>query len=67
MIHIVKINDESTTGKRLISNLRKHPKDVQFEDQIQNSKVREGYYTLEEFRKIAIEKGQQFCDKHGII
>jgi len=29
--------------------------------------IREGYFTFDKFRKIAIEKGHVFCDKHGII
>jgi len=32
-----------------------------------NRIVPEGYFSYEEFRKIAIEKGHSFCDKHGII
>jgi len=67
MIHIVKIDDNTATGKRIITNLRKHPNTVEFENHVPNEEVREGYYTLEEFKKIAIEKGQKFCDKHGIV
>jgi len=36
-------------------------------DSIPNTISNEDYFTLEEFRKIAIEKGHSFCDKHGII
>jgi len=32
-----------------------------------NRIVPEGYFSYEEFRIIAIEKGHSFCDKHGII
>ncbi len=32
-----------------------------------NKIVPEGYFSYEEFRKIAIEKGHTFCNKHGII
>lgn len=35
-------------------------------DPVPSCEIREGYYTLDEFRKIAIEKGHFFCDKHGI-
>lgn len=41
--------------------------DIQISKSKLNSVSREGYYTVEEFRKIAIEKGHSFCDKHGII
>jgi len=67
MIHIVKIDDNTTTGKRLINNLRKYPENVEFEERIPSKNTHEGVYSLEEFRKIAIEKGNHFCDKHGII
>jgi len=67
MIHTVKINDDSTTGKKIIDDLRNHPNEVQFESNVPAQGIREGYYTVDEFRKIAIEKGQKFCDKHGII
>jgi len=36
-------------------------------DSIPNTISNEDYFTLEEFRKIGIEKGHSFCDKHGII
>jgi len=67
MIHTVKINDDTTAGKRIINELRKHPKEVSFENTIPSGKIREGYFTLDEFRKIAIEKGHKFCDNQGII
>ena len=67
MIHIVKINNDTTTGKRIINDLKKHPKEVYFEKTVSSCEIREGYFTLDEFRKIAIEKGHKFCDNHGII
>jgi hypothetical protein len=67
MIQTVKINDETTAGKRIINDLRKHPKEVFFENTVPSGKIREGYFTLDEFRKIAIEKGHKFCDNHDII
>lgn len=30
------------------------------------SLIPEGYMTIEDFRKSAIQKANQFCDKHGI-
>jgi hypothetical protein len=67
MTYIIKIDDNTTTGKRIINNLRKHPETVEFVETLSSKNIHEGYYSLEEFRKIAIDKGQIFCDKHGII
>jgi flagellar basal body rod protein FlgG len=59
------------------SKLNKNPLEIapnhsgKFDIHTSKSKLtsvsREGYFTVEEFRKIAIEKGNSFCDKHGII
>ena len=54
-------------GKRSINDLLKHPKDIKLENSLPIGKVRDGYYSLDEFTKIAIEKGLKFCDEHGII
>ena len=32
-----------------------------------NRIIPEGYFSVVEFRKIAIENGHAFCNKHGII
>ena len=65
MIHTIKIDDKSPTGKRLINELRKHNKVVKFEDPFIKGVIPEGYITGDEFftgikeelRKRAMENG----------
>jgi len=66
MIYTVKINDSTPTGKRIINDLRKHPKTVEFEIPADNGVPPEGYMTLDEFEKEALKTVNQFCDEHGI-
>ena len=49
MIHIIKIDDSSPTGKRIINDLRKHPKVVKFEKTGLTGDVPEGYLTGKSF------------------
>lgn len=49
MIHTIKIDDSSPTCKRIINDLRKHPKVVKFEETVFTGDVSDGYLTGEEF------------------
>ncbi len=49
MIHTIKIDDKTPTGKRLIKELRKHHKIVEFENTAETGVVPEGYLTGDEF------------------
>jgi len=49
MIHTVKIDDKTPTGKRLINELRKHSKVVEFENPDVTGIIPEGYVTGDEF------------------
>jgi len=61
------VNSKSTvSGKRVVSLLSKKDNNQRLK-QSENLNIPEGYLTVEEFRKIAIEKGHSFCNKHGII
>jgi len=51
MIHTVKIDDKTPTGKRIINELRKHRKVVEFENPAVTGIIPEGYVTSEEFRE----------------
>ncbi len=62
----VKINSETPTGKRLIRELRKHPKTVEFENSNSSDGIPEGYITLEEFRVLAKERIFDKIKQHGL-
>jgi len=49
MIHTIKIDDKTPTGKRLIDELRKYHKVVIFEKPSQSEGIQEGYMTGDEF------------------
>jgi len=66
MIHTVKIDDKTPTGKRLINELRKHKKIVEFENPV-TGVIPEGYLTSEEFRIEARKDLDELCEKHGIL
>ena len=67
MIHIVKINDNTPNGKRIIEDLRKNYKDVEFVDSTINQNVQEGYMTSDEFRKNVKSKIQKHYQENGLI
>ena len=67
MIHIVKINDNTPNGKRIIEDLRKNYKDVEFVDSTINQNVPEGYMTSDEFRKNVKSKIQKHYQENGLI
>ena len=60
----VEINDKSLTGQRIIKDLRRHSRVVNF---LEPNTAPKGYLTGDEFRKCAITKVNKFCDKHGIL
>jgi hypothetical protein len=66
MIYTVKINDSFPSGKRLLEELRRHRKAVEFENPTKNGVIPEGYLTVDEFEKQAIKIVHKFCDEHGI-
>lgn len=53
-------------GHNVVPKLLKLHNNQEFKS-AENVVIPEGYFTVEEFRKIAIEKGHSFCNKHGII
>jgi len=55
MIYTVKINDSLLSGKKLLEELRKHHKSVEFENLTLNDIVPEGYLTGYEF----VERGKE--------
>ena len=67
IIHPVKIDDTTRNGKKIINDLRRYRKGVEFENPAETGIVPEGYVTSEEFRKIVKEKVQKFCDDNEIV
>ena len=49
MIHTIKIDDKTPAGKRLIKELHKHHKIVEFENPAETGVVPEGNMTSDEF------------------
>ena len=46
MIHTVHLDDTTINGKKLLRELRRYKKGIQFENPITNGAVPEGYMTL---------------------
>jgi len=55
MIHTVKIDDSTRNGKKIITDLRRYRKGVEFENPAVTGVIPEGYVTSEEFRKTVKE------------
>lgn len=56
MIHTIKINDNTPSGKKLIEELRLHPNSVEFTDTTTNMDAPEGYVIGDEFVKRGKER-----------
>jgi hypothetical protein len=67
MIHTIKIDDATPYGKKVLNQLNRFQKGVQFEDPSQTGIIPAGYMTSEEFKKRAAEKINKFCDDNGIL
>lgn len=67
MIYTVKIDDKTPTGKRIINDLRKHKKVVEFENPAETGIIPEGYVTGDEFESQVKENINTYCKKNGII
>ncbi len=70
MIHTVKIDDATNYGKHLLQTLKpksnKTNSGIFIENPNQSIRVPEGYMTIEEFRKVAIEDTIKFCKENCI-
>jgi len=67
MIHTIKIDDKTPAGKRLIKELHKHHKIVEFENPAETGVVPEGYLTGDEFENQVKENIISYCKKNGIL
>jgi len=67
MIHTIKIDDKTPTGKRLIKELQKHHKIVEFENPAETGVAPEGYLTGDEFENQVKENIISYCKENGIL
>ncbi len=67
MIHTVKIDDSTPKTKKLISELRKCRKGVEFDNPAISGNIPEGYMTSEEFRKGVKEDLRKLYKEHGLL
>ncbi len=67
MIHYVKIDDSTPTGKKIVKDLRRHRKAVKFENPAETGIVPEGYMTGDEFWDIARQNLDNICKQHGLL
>ena len=67
MIHTVKIDDSTRNGKKIITDLRRYRKGVEFENPAITGIVPEGYMTSEEFMDRSKKDLDEICRKHGLL
>jgi len=67
MIHTVKIDDTTRNGKKILTDLRRYRKGIQFENPAVTGTIPEGYVTSEEFRVESRKDLEEVCRKHGIL
>ena len=67
MIHTVKINDTTPNGKKIIKDLRRYRKGVEFENPAETGIIPEGYMTSEEFSDKSKNDLDENCRKHGLL
>ena len=67
MIHTVKIDDTTRNGKKIITDLRRYRKGVEFENPAVTGIVPEGYMTSEEFMDKSKKDLDEICRKHGLL
>ena len=67
MIHTIKIDDKTPAGKRLIKELHKHHKIVEFVNPAETGVVPEGYLTGDEFENQVKENIISYCKENGIL
>ena len=67
MIHTVKIDDTTRNGKKIITDLRRYRKGVEFENPAETGIVPEGYMTSDEFSDRSKKDLDEICRKHGLL
>jgi hypothetical protein len=67
MVHTVYLDDTTINGRKLLKELRRYKKGVQFENSIANNVAPEGYMTSEDFWKEADRRIINVCKQYGIL
>ena len=67
MIHTVKIDDNTRNGKKIMNDLRRYRKGIEFENPAVTGIVPEGYMTAEEFEKETTKMIIERCKEHGLL
>ena len=67
MTYTVKIDGSTPTGKKIIKDLRRHPKTVKFENPAETGIVPEGYMTGDEFSKNVKSRLKEFYQANGLL
>jgi len=67
MIHTVKIDDNTRNGKKIITDLRRYRKGVEFDNPAIRGVVPDGYVTGDEFEKQVKENLDSYCKENGIL
>lgn len=67
MIHIVKIDDNTRNGKKIITDLRHYRKGVVFENPAVTGVVPDGYMTSEEFEIESKKDLEEICKNHSLL
>ena len=67
MIHTIRIDDNTRNGKKLMSEIQRYKKGIEFVNPAISGIVPEGYVTGDEFEMKVKENIQVYCKNHGII
>jgi hypothetical protein len=66
MVHTVYLDDTTINGRKLLKELRRYKKGIQFENSTTTGGAPEGYMTPEEFRTEAKTSLTKILNEHGI-
>ncbi|MDD2798108.1 MAG: hypothetical protein PHV20_05900 [Bacteroidales bacterium] len=67
MIHIVRIDDTTRNGKKVLNDLRRYHKGIEFENPVEKGIIPDGYVTGDEFEKQVNENINSYSKKSGIL
>lgn len=67
MIHTVKIDDSTVNCKKMLKELSKYKKGIEFDNPAVSRVIPEGYMTGDEFAKRVKESVTKFYKENGLI
>ncbi len=65
MIHTIRIDDTTRNGKKILSDLRRYRKGVEFENPAETGVVPEGYVSGDDFERKVKENLQRMFEADG--